>query len=88
MWPHPDCQSGRACVETPGLVYALRKWQRQAWQGSSRASTAGSRRCFWERLDDWIGGDHLVRVVDLFVEELDLSNLGFERASPRAGSTA
>jgi transposase len=44
---------------------------------------------FPERLEDWVGEDHLVRVVDLFVEELDLSDLGFERAMPaRRGGPA
>ncbi len=37
---------------------------------------------FPDRLEDWIGEDHLVRVVDLFVEELDLPALGFERCVP------
>ncbi|MBR9764619.1 MAG: transposase, partial [Rhodobacteraceae bacterium] len=37
---------------------------------------------FPDRLEDWIGEDHLVRVVDLFVEELDLPSLGFERCVP------
>ena len=32
-----------------------------------------------ERLEDWIVEDHLVRVVDLFVSELDLASLGFLR---------
>lgn len=35
-----------------------------------------------ERLEDWIGEDHLVRVVDLFVDELDLLALGFGRCVP------
>lgn len=35
-----------------------------------------------DRLEDWIGEDHLVRVVDLFAEELDLPALGFERCVP------
>ncbi|MCG6116218.1 MAG: IS5/IS1182 family transposase, partial [Mesorhizobium sp.] len=35
---------------------------------------------FPDRLDDWIGEDDLVRVVDLFVDELDLFGLGFNRA--------
>ena len=35
-----------------------------------------------ERLEDWIGEDYLVRVVDLFVDELDLVALGFERCAP------
>ena len=36
---------------------------------------------FPERLEDWIGEDHLFRVVDLFVEQLDLVDLGFARAA-------
>ena len=35
---------------------------------------------FPDQLDDWIGEDDLVRVVDLFVDELDLAALGFGRA--------
>lgn len=37
---------------------------------------------FPERLEDWIGEDHLVRVVDLFVDERDLPGLGFVRSAP------
>src|SRR5215210_6731532 len=37
---------------------------------------------FPERLDDWIHEDNPVRAVDVFVEELDLKRLGFERAQP------
>ena len=37
---------------------------------------------FPDRLDDWIGEDSLVRVVDFFVEELDLQRLGFARSVP------
>lgn len=39
---------------------------------------------FPERLEDWISEDHLVRVVDLFVDELDLAALGFHRHAPAA----
>lgn len=42
----------------------------------------GQTVLFPDRLDDWISEDDLVRVVDLFVDELDLSGLGFERSSP------
>ncbi len=38
---------------------------------------------FPERLEDWIAEDNPVRAVDAFVEELDLVQLGFERAEPR-----
>ncbi len=38
---------------------------------------------FPERLDDWIGEDNPVRVIDVFVDELDLGGLGFDRVEPR-----
>lgn len=44
-------------------------------EGVSRDQTT----LFPERLDDWIGEDHLARVVDLFVDQLDLGTLGFQR---------
>jgi transposase len=37
---------------------------------------------FPERLDDWVVEDNPVRVVDAFVEELDLESLGFARSCP------
>ncbi len=39
---------------------------------------------FPDRLEDWIGEDNAVRVVDVFVDELDLGSLGFGRVAPRA----
>ncbi len=47
-------------------------------EGIDREQTA----LFSERLADWINEDHLVRVVDLFVDELDLATLGFTRHAP------
>ena len=37
---------------------------------------------FPERLEDWIDEDNPVRVIDVFVDELDLGGLGFGRAVP------
>src|SRR6516165_7055756 len=39
---------------------------------------------FPERLDDYIAEDNPVRVIDVFVEELDLATLGFEGMEPEA----
>ncbi len=39
---------------------------------------------FPEVLDDYIAEDNPVRVVDVFVDELDLKDLGFEGAEPEA----
>ena len=37
---------------------------------------------FPERLDDYVNEDNPVRVVDVFVDELDLGGLGFSRVEP------
>ena len=37
---------------------------------------------FPECLEDWIDEDNPVRVIDVFVDELDLGGLGFDRVSP------
>ncbi len=47
----------------------------------------GQITLFPEWLEDWIGADNPVRVIDVFVDELDLGALGFGRVEPReAGS--
>jgi transposase len=37
---------------------------------------------FPDRLEDWIDDENAVRVVDVFVDELDLGGLGFSRIAP------
>jgi transposase len=44
----------------------------------------GQSTLFPECLEDWIGEDNPVRVVDVFVEELDLAELGFGGVDPAA----
>ncbi len=44
----------------------------------------GQGSLFPERLEDWIGEDNAVRVIDVFVDELDLGGLGFDRVEPQA----
>ena len=39
---------------------------------------------FPECLEDWIGDDNPVRVIEVFVDGLDLAELGFDRVRPRA----
>jgi transposase len=39
---------------------------------------------FPEHLDDYIAQDNPVRVIDVFVDELDLKELGFEGMDPEA----
>ena len=44
----------------------------------------GQSTLFPECLEDWIGKDNPVRVIDVFVEELDLAKLGFGGVAPEA----
>src|ERR1700726_1649665 len=44
----------------------------------------GQSTLFPECLEDWICEDNPVRVVDVFVEELDLAELGFDGVAPEA----
>jgi transposase len=44
----------------------------------------GQSTLFPECVEDWIGEDNPVRVVDAFVEELDLAELGFDGVNPEA----
>jgi hypothetical protein len=47
-------------------------------EGSDR----GQSTLFPECVADWIGEDNPVRVIDVFVEELDLAELGFGGVNP------
>src|SRR5947209_15709081 len=44
----------------------------------------GQSTLFPECLEDWIDEDNPVRVIDVFVEELDLGELGFSGVDPEA----
>ena len=49
-------------------------------EGIERSQSA----LFPERLEDYIAEDNPVRVIDVFVEALDLRGLGFESVDPSA----
>src|SRR5919201_6473267 len=44
----------------------------------------GQSTLFPECLEDWLGEDNPVRVIDVFVDELDLAELGFSGVDPEA----
>src|ERR1700758_459795 len=44
----------------------------------------GQSTLFPEYLEDWIHEDNPVRVIDVFVDELDLGELGFDGVDPEA----
>ena len=43
---------------------------------------------FPERLDDYIAEDSAVRVIDVFIDDLDLSGLGFKLEPSNTGRPA
>ena len=42
----------------------------------------GQNTLFPECLEDWIGEENPVRVIEVFVDELDLAELGFSGVDP------
>ncbi len=48
----------------------------------------GQSTLFPECLGDWIGEDNPVRVIDVFVDELDLAGLGFDGVEPEVITAA
>jgi transposase len=50
--------------------------------GYIEGTDRGQVTFFPDRLEDWIGEDNTVRVIDLFVDEINLAELGFVRAAP------
>jgi transposase len=49
-------------------------------EGQDRAQST----LFPECLENWIGEDNPVRAIDVFVEELDLADVGFAGVDPEA----
>ena len=48
----------------------------------------GQSTLFPECLGDWISEDNPVRVIDVFVDELDLAGLGFDGVDPKVITAA
>jgi transposase len=53
-------------------------------QGEDRSQAT----LFPERLDDYVAEDSPVRVIDVFIDELDLSDLGFKTEPNQTGRLA
>ena len=62
------------------LVKSLGDQMKRIVEGIDR----GQSTLFPECLDDWISEENPVRVIDVFVEDLDLGELGFERIEPKS----
>ena len=49
-----------------------------------KSADRGQSTLFPDQLEDWVSEDNPVRVVDVFVDELDLGGLGFGGVVPEA----
>jgi hypothetical protein len=79
-WSGSPASSTPACRRTPEPNQHRFRWLRRFVEGTGR----GQSTLFPECLEDWIGEENPVRVIDVFVEELDLAELGFSGVDPEA----
>src|SRR5712692_10075465 len=70
----------RRCALTPMWRHWLRWQMKRFILGQERTQSTLLPEC----LDDYVGEDSSMRVVDVFVDQLDLLGLGFEGADPAA----
>ncbi len=56
----------------------------ERWAGSSKAESAINSHCCRASLEDYVEQDNPVRVVDAFIDELDLGAIGFMGVTPAA----
>ena len=70
--------SERSCEIIASLSYWSKWLMKRFIEGENRSQST----LFPESLEDYIAEDNAVRVVDAFVDTLDLKQLGFERAEP------
>ena len=74
------------CVKTPRFMRFSRCRFSAAAEGRMKRFVEGTDRgqgtLFPECLEDWIDENNPVRVIDVFVDELDLAELGFDGVAP------
>jgi hypothetical protein len=68
--------AGPGCVKTPSISPAESAGEvmRGFVQGADRQQT----KLFPECLDDWVDESNSIRAVDVFVDALELGDLGFD----------
>jgi hypothetical protein len=74
------CRTRAANRYNAHVVSPARAFHEGSVEGDNRVQST----LFPESLDDYIAENNPVRVVDVFVEELDLKALGFTGAEPEA----
>src|SRR6266705_2410210 len=76
----PGCVNALVHVNLAAVILALLRGDRMKRfvEGTDR----GQSTLFPECLEDWINENNPVRVIDVFVDELDLAELGFDGVAP------
>lgn len=79
--PLSSAALGPGCVKTPVIVEIVAgAIMKRFIEGEARTQVTLLPEC----LDDYVTEENSVRVVDVFVDELDLGALGFEGVEPAA----
>jgi transposase len=82
---HANVRNGsRLCKNTPHDMSVTRFSGGVAMKRFVEGMDRGQSTLFPECLDDWIDEDNPVRVIDVFVDELDLGALDFGGVDPKA----
>ena len=77
FWP-------RLCENAWVGIICRSQWQVKPIKRLIEGENRSQATLFPERLDEYIAEDNAIRVVDAFVNKLDLQDLGFARAEPSA----
>jgi transposase len=77
------------CVKTPRRCYdSPAEWAGEVMQGFVQGADRQQTTLFPECLDDWVDESNSMRAVDLFVDALELRDLGFDGVNPATGRPA
>src|SRR6266436_927996 len=79
-----DCFGSRLCENAPHDMLVTRFSGEVAMKRFVEGVDRGQSTLFPECLDDWVDEDNPVRVIDVFVDELDLGALDFGGVDPKA----
>jgi transposase len=62
----------------------IERWRALLRMGFARGEQRSQRARFPVSLDELIPEDHLVRVIGLWVDRVEVARLGFAKAAPKA----
>src|ERR1700737_3510582 len=83
--PQPDARYGSRLCENPidAMILLLNR-RGEVMQGFVQGADRQQTTLLPECLDDWVGESNSIRAVDVFVDALELRDLGFDGVDPAA----